>query len=61
MEKLNRIVYILMNRDGMSKKDAEDLVKETREEILAADPWEMEDIMMDNLGLEPDYIFNLLG
>lgn len=58
---MNRIVNILMNRDGMSKKDAEDLVKETREEILAADLWEMEDIMMDNLGLEPDYIFNLLG
>lgn len=58
---MNRIVNILMNRDGMSKKDAEDLVRETREEILASDPWEMEDIMMDNLGLEPDYIFNLLG
>lgn len=58
---MNRIVNILMNRDGMSKKDAEDLVKETREEILASDPWEMEDIMMDNLGLEPDYIFSLLG
>ena len=57
---MNKIIKILMERDGMTREDATELIDETREEILASDPWEVEDILMDNLGLEPDYIFDIL-
>lgn len=44
----------------MTKAEAEELINETREEILASDPFEAEDIIADNLGLEPDYLIDLL-
>lgn len=58
---MNKVVKILMERDGMSKDEAIELVEETRDEILACgggdEAW---DIIEDNLGLEPDYIFDIL-
>ena len=56
------IVEILMSRDGITRAEAEDLVEEVRNLILDAidngdDP---EEILMDELGLEPDYILELL-
>lgn len=57
---MNRVVKILMERDGMTQKEAEELVNEAREEILASDPQEVEDIILDVLGLEPDYIMDIL-
>lgn len=57
----NKIVEILVNRDGMDAWDAEDLVIQTRKEILdlaarGGSLDEVEEIIADNLGLEPDYI-----
>lgn len=57
----NKIVEILVNRDGMDAWDAEDLVIQTREEILeaienGASLDDVEEIVADALGLEPDYI-----
>lgn len=57
---MNKVVEILMKRDGMTKAEAEKLIDETREELLAADPFEAEDIIADYLGLEPDYIMDIL-
>lgn len=57
---MNRVVKILMERDNLTKAEAETLLEEAREEILEADKWEMEDLMMDLLGLEPDYIMDIL-
>ena len=58
---MNRIIKILMERDGMSEQEARDLFKETRDEILMLDdPFEAEDIMSEYLGLEPDYLEDLL-
>ena len=57
---MNKIVKILMDRDGMTRKEAEELVAETREEVLAGSPGEADEIMAANLGLEPDYIIDLL-
>ena len=58
---MNIIIKILMERDGMSEQEARDLFKETRDEILMLDdPFEAEDIMSEYLGLEPDYIEDLL-
>lgn len=58
---MGQIEKILMERDNMSLSDAKDLVDETRELILASDPWEADDIIADMLGLEPDYIMDLIG
>lgn len=58
---MNKVTKILMERDGMTREEAEKLIAETREEILSSDHlFEVEDIIMDNLGLEPDYIFDLI-
>ena len=52
------IINILIKRDGMSKEDASALVEETKQMIIA-DPWNAEDIMLEMLGLEMDYILEL--
>lgn len=57
---MNRIVDILMKRDKMSQQEAEALVNETLNEILD-DPVAADDIMLSYLGLEPDYIIDLLA
>lgn len=57
---MNRVVKILMNRDGISCEEATRLVDDTREEILESDPLDADDIIACNLGLEPDYIFDIL-
>lgn len=56
------IVELLCKRDGCSITSAEQLVDQTIEELEACgyDPDECEDIMRNNLGLEMDYIFELL-
>lgn len=60
---MNRVVKILMRRDGISQEDAQQLVDETREEILSVDMGitEADDILMSNLGLEPDYLLDIIS
>lgn len=58
---MNRVVKILMKRDEISESDAIELIEETRELILNSDPFESDDIIADNLGLEPDYLMEILG
>lgn len=53
---MNRVVEILMNRDGMTKEEAEAEVERTREDLNAG----YYDAMQVNLGLEDDYIFDVL-
>ena len=57
---MNRIVEILMNRDGMSREEAEEKVQEVRGMIVDASAFEVENILIDELGLEMDYIFDLI-
>lgn len=57
---MNRVVKILMDRDGITRKEAEELIEETRDEILANDSSYVDDIILNNLGLEPDYIMDIL-
>lgn len=54
---MNRVVEILMERDGMTKKEAEDLVAECREALEEGDT----EAIQEYLGLEDDYIFDVLG
>lgn len=49
-----------MKRDNLSKEDALSEIKTTQEEIqdaiIEGDSDQCEDILMNNLGLEPDYL-----
>lgn len=56
---MNRIVQILMERDKMTQEEAEQLCSETAEEVLANID-SAEEVMMEMLGLEPDYLEDLL-
>lgn len=62
---MNEIINILMRRDGISENEARNLVEECREEIETAIAggryMEAEDIFMEYLQLEPDYLINLLS
>lgn len=58
---MNTIVKILMERDSLSETEAENYFDTVREDILAADNYfEAEDIMLHDLGLEMDYLFDLI-
>ena len=59
---MNKVVEILMNRDGMPQDHAERLIQETRDEIMMLDnPLEADNVLMDYLGLEPDYLEDVLN
>lgn len=47
---------VLMERDGLTSEEADDLMAETREALLDGD-W---NAIEDYLGLEDDYIFDLI-
>ena len=57
---------ILMRRDGLTEDEAENMINECRERIdeIIYNGGNLDDVercMADLLGLEPDYIFELLG
>jgi len=54
---MNRVVRILMRRDGLTEEEALELIEECREELEAGNEYATEDI----LGLEPDYMLDVLG
>lgn len=63
-KKRNRVVQILMDRDGMTESEAIVAVENCQSELMDAvygtsckDP---EDVIADELGLEPDYIVDLI-
>lgn len=58
----NKVVDILMKRDGLSHTEAQEQFNEVREMIQECnfDPVETEDILIEELGLEMDYIFEFL-
>ena len=55
---MNEIIQILMDRDGMTREAALDLVNETATMIFEAlnEGTDPEGVLQDMLGLEPDYI-----
>ena len=59
---MNEILYIRMERDGLSRHEALEVMREAREAMLEAldmglDP---EEVFSDITGLEPDYIWSVL-
>jgi hypothetical protein len=63
--KMNRIIKILMKRDGVTEDEAREscdyAAAEAREHLETGDLAAIEDILSDHFGLEPDYIFDLIG
>ena len=59
---MDKVVNILMQRDGYSEEEAIELIEETREEIMESqdDMIRWEEILWSNLNLEPDFIFEFL-
>ncbi|MGE4486362.1 MAG: hypothetical protein AB7C95_00880 [Synergistaceae bacterium] len=59
------IVQILMRRDGNTEEEAKLRVDECaarmREVIAQGDYLDTDDIIAEELGLEPDYCFEILG
>lgn len=61
---MSEIIDILMKRDGVTKEEARNILQETREMIndaIASGNFdEVEDIVYSELGLEMDYIDELI-
>ena len=57
---MNIVVKILMERDGMEEQEAIDLVRETKEDLLSRGGCYADDVILENLGLEPDYLMDIL-
>jgi hypothetical protein len=56
--KMTGIEKVLINRDEMTPQEAYDYLQELREMVRnGEDP---EQLLYDELGLEPDYIFDLI-
>lgn len=61
---MNEIIEILMRRDGVSYEEAKEMYENCKAELWDAidgtSCLEPEDVLMSELGLEMDYIFNFL-
>lgn len=53
-----RIIPILMQRDGISQAEAFDMVAEAKQRVL--DGEDPEEILLEDFGLEPDFVFDLI-
>lgn len=58
----NLVVKILMGRDGVSLEDAIESVEACRDAIWEAEESceDVEEVIMEQLGLEPDYLFDII-
>lgn len=63
---MQSIIDILIRRDGISENEAREICEQCRRDILHAIDKncgieEVEDILADWLGLEPDYLMDLMN
>lgn len=63
---MNKIVKVLMDRDGLTEEMAEDMMKDAIDEfnLLSEDETaviDTEEFLSEWFGLEPDYIFDFLS
>jgi len=49
---------VIMRRDGLSSQEADELIESAREQILEGE--DPEEVLLNDFGLEADYIFDLL-
>lgn len=62
---MDKIINILMKRDVLTRDEAtlsyNNFLENAQSYIDSGDEEALEDLLMDELGLEPDYIFDILG
>lgn len=62
---MEEVILALMHRDGITRTEAKQQLRETLDEVYAAleagDSDEAETIWTDNLGLEVDYLMRFFG
>ena len=49
---------VLMRRDGLTRCEANEAIAEAKERVLAGE--DPEEVLAEEFGLEPDYIYDLL-
>lgn len=55
---MNPLIAILMRRDGLSLEEASDVLTEAQDLVRqGVDP---EDVLREEFGLEPDYLYDLI-
>ena len=61
---MDSITEVLMRRDGLSEEDAkrevDDFKADIEDSIMSGDLEDIEDALMNDLGLEPDYLMDIL-
>ena len=61
---MDSITEVLMRRDGLSEEDAkrevDDFKTDIEDSIMSGNLEDIEDALMYDLGLEPDYLLDLL-
>ena len=61
---MDSITEVLMRRDGLSEEDAkrevEDFRADIEDSIMSGNLEDIEDALMNDLGLEPDYLMDIL-
>ena len=55
---MTTVEKILMRRDGYTREEAREALKEARQRVL--DGEDPEEILHEDFGLEPDYVFDLM-
>ena len=61
---MTEVERVLMRRDGYSREEAADALAEARDEVnewaATGEGRDPEEILYEDFGLEPDYIFDLM-
>ena len=61
---MDSITEVLMRRDGLSEEDAkrevEDFKADIEDSIMSGDLEDIEDALMNDFDLEPDYLMDIL-
>jgi hypothetical protein len=61
---MDSITEVLMRRDGLSEEDAkrevDDFKADIEDSIMSGNLEDIEDALMNDLGLEPDYLMDIL-
>ncbi len=61
---MDSITEVLMRRDGLSEEDAkrevDDFRADIEDSIMSGNLEDIEDALMNDLGLEPDYLMDIL-
>ena len=55
---IESLIDILIRRDGLSRSDAVEIINELRARVAEGE--DPKELLHDELGLEPDYIWELL-